>query len=308
MLTAAVTAYKEGICIPILLGNEEMIAKTAERNHLDLANIEIVNLRHDREADRRCKYAAILAEKRQRQGVTYAEAYEKMFDRSYFGMMMVECGDADAFITGTYTNYNEAIQIAKDVIGIRPEYKHFGAMHIVSTKKGTFYLADTLVNRKPDDETLVDIARLSVHTVNFFAQDPVMAMISYSNFGSDNQGSPAQVHSAVQKLHTQYPEIMVDGEMQLNFAMDKRLRDNTFPFSKLNGKDVNTLIFPNLSAANSAYKLLLEMGVNESVGPIQMGLNKPIHFTDIESSPRDVVNLTTVAVIDAIVDEKLHNK
>ena len=223
-------------------------------------------------------------------------------------MRVQRCGDADAFITGTYTNYNEAIQIAKDVIGIRPENKHFGAMHIVSTKKGTFYLADTLVNRKPDDETLVDIARLSVHTVNFFAQDPVMAMISYSNFGSDNQGSPAQVHSAVQKLHTQYPEIMVDGEMQLNFAMDKRLRDNTFPFSKLNGKDVNTLIFPNLSAANSAYKLLLEMGVNESVGPIQMGLNKPIHFTDIESSPRDIVNLTTVAVIDAIVDEKLHNK
>ena len=308
MLTAAVTAYKEGICTPILLGNEEMIAKTAERNHLDLAGIEIVNLRHDREADRRCKYAGILAEKRQRQGVTFAEAYEKMFDRSYFGMMMVECGDADAFITGTYTNYNEAIQIAKDVIGIRPEYKHFGAMHIVSTKKGTFYLADTLVNRKPDDETLVDIARLSVHTVNFFAQDPVMAMISYSNFGSDNQGSPAQVHSAVQKLHAQYPDIVVDGEMQLNFAMDKRLRDSTFPFSKLNGKDVNTLIFPNLSAANSAYKLLLEMGVNESVGPIQMGLNKPIHFTDIESSPRDIVNLTTVAVIDAIVDEKLHNK
>ena len=308
MLTAAVTAYKEGICTPILLGNEEMIAKTAERNNLDLAGIEIVNLRHDREADRRCKYAGILSEKRQRQGVTFAEAYEKMFDRSYFGMMMVECGDADAFITGTYTNYSEAIQIAKDVIGIRPEYKHFGAMHIVSTKKGTFYLADTLVNRKPDDETLVDIARLSVHTVNFFAQDPVMAMISYSNFGSDNQGSPAQVHSAVQKLHTQYPDIVVDGEMQLNFAMDKRLRDSTFPFSKLNGKDVNTLIFPNLSAANSAYKLLLEMGVNESVGPIQMGLNKPIHFTDIESSPRDIVNLTTVAVIDAIVEEKLHQK
>ncbi|MEG1999319.1 MAG: phosphate acyltransferase, partial [Bacteroidales bacterium] len=255
------------------------------------------------------KYAETLTKKRQREGITYAEAYEKMFDRNYFGMMMVENGDADAFITGTYTNYTDAIEIAKDVIGIRPEYKHFGAMHIVSTKKGTFFLADTLINNHPDDDTLVDIARLSVHTVKFFANNPVMAMISYSNFGANKDGSPSKVHSAINKLHTNYPEIIIDGEMQLNFALNKELRDKTFPFNKLIGQDVNTLIFPNLNSANIAYKLILDMGVNDSVGPIQMGLNKPIHFTDIESSSRDILNLTTVAVIDAIVmDEIRKNK
>ncbi|MEG2163404.1 MAG: NADP-dependent malic enzyme [Bacteroidales bacterium] len=309
MLTAAVTAYKEGICIPILLGNNEMIAKTATQNNLNIDGIDIVNLRHDDEYEKRCKYAETLTKKRQREGITYAEAYEKMFDRNYFGMMMVENGDADAFITGTYTNYTDAIEIAKDVIGIRPEYKHFGAMHIVSTKKGTFFLADTLINNHPDDDTLVDIARLSVHTVKFFANNPVMAMISYSNFGANKDGSPSKVHSAINKLHTNYPEIIIDGEMQLNFALNKELRDKTFPFNKLIGQDVNTLIFPNLNSANIAYKLILDMGVNDSVGPIQMGLNKPIHFTDIESSSRDILNLTTVAVIDAIVmDEIRKNK
>lgn len=305
MLSAAVTAYKEGICKPILLGNNEMIAKTAARNNLDLTGIEIVNLRHDDEYERRCRYAEILAKKRERGGVTVDEAYEKMFDRTYFGMMMVETGEADAFITGTYTNYTEAVEIAKNVIGIRPEYKHFGSMHIVSTKKGTFFLADTLINPHPDEDTLVDIARLSVHTVKFFANVPVMAMLSYSNFGAEKSGSAAKVHRAIDKLHANYPEIMIDGEMQLNFAMDKNLRDKTFPFNKLAGMDVNTLIFPNLSSANLAYKLFLEMGVNDSVGPIQMGLNKPIHFTDIESSPRDILNLTTVAVVDAIVMEQI---
>ena len=228
-----------------------------------------------------------------------------MFDRNYFGMMMVEVGDADAFITGTYTKYTETIQIAKDVIGIREGHKHFGAMHIMNTKKGTYFLADTLINRHPDSETLVDIARLARHAVKFFAHEPVMAMVSYSNFGADNTGSPVQVHEAVREMQENYPELAIDGEMQINFALNTTLRDKTFPFNKLAEKEVNTLIFPNLSSANSAYKMLLEMGLAESIGPIQMGLNKPIHFTDIESSSRDIVNLTTVAVLDAIVQEEI---
>ena len=305
MLSAAVTAYQEGICFPILLGNTDYIHSVAEQNGLNLDGLEIVNLRSGEETERREKYAKILAQKRQREGITLDEAREKMFDRNYFGMMMVEVGDADAFITGTYTKYTETIQIAKDVIGIREGHKHFGAMHIMNTKKGTYFLADTLINRHPDSETLVDIARLARHAVKFFAHEPIMAMVSYSNFGADNTGSPVQVHEAVREMQENYPELAIDGEMQINFALNTTLRDKTFPFNKLAGKDVNTLIFPNLSSANSAYKMLLEMGLAESIGPIQMGLNKPIHFTDIESSSRDIVNLTTVAVLDAIVQEEI---
>lgn len=228
-----------------------------------------------------------------------------MVDRNAFGMMMVATGDADAFVTGVYSRYSEVTKMAEQIIGIRPTYKHFGAMNIVTCKKGTFFMADTLINRHPSTEVLVDVARLTQDAVKFFAHEPVMAMLSYSNFGSDKQGSPRKVHEAIEILHTQHPDMMIDGEMQVNFAFDKKLRDVTYPFNKLKGKDVNTLIFPNLSSANSAYKLVLDMGVGESIGPIQMGLNKPIHFTDLASSTRDIVNLTTVAVVDAIVQEQI---
>ena len=308
MLKAAVEAKNEGICIPILLGNEERLAKIAAEESISLEGIEIVNMRHDRETERRHRYARILSEKRAREGVTYAEACEKMVDRNAFGMMMVETGDADAFVTGVYSRYSEVTKLAEQIIGIRPSYKHFGAMNIVTSKKGTFFIADTLINRHPSTEVLIDIARLTHDAVKFSAHEPAMAMLSYSNFGSDKQGSPLKVHEAIDYLHTKYPEMVIDGEMQVNFALDKKLRDDMYPFNKLNGKDVNTLVFPNLSSANSAYKLLLEMGVAETIGPIQMGLNKPIHFTDVESSTRDIVNLTTVAVVDAIVQEQIEKR
>ncbi|MDR1171305.1 MAG: NADP-dependent malic enzyme, partial [Bacteroidales bacterium] len=271
--------------------------------HLDISEIEIVNLRHDREEERRDRYARILAEKRSREGSTYDEARDKMFERNYFGMMMVETGDADAFITGVYTKYSNTIKVAKEVIGIREGYGNFGAMHILTGKKGTFFLADTLINRHPSTEVLIDVARLAAEAVRFFANDPVIAMLSYSNFGADAEGSPASVHEVVRAMQEQYPDLPIDGEMQVNFALDRNLRDRKYPFNRLSGKDVNTLIFPNLSSANTAQKLLQEMGVGETIGPLQMGLNKPIHFTDIESSVRDIVNITTVAVIDAIVQE-----
>lgn len=308
MLKAAEMAYAEGICYPILLGNEEKIGNIAKENDVDLTGIEIVNLRHDREEERRSTYARKLAEKRSRQGITYDEAYEKMYERNYFGMMMVETGDADALITGVYTKYADTIQAAKDVIGIREGLNHIAAMHIINTKKGNFFLADTLFNRHPSTETLIDIAKLTHDTVKFFAHDPVIAMLSYSNFGSDKEGSPASVHKVVNTLHEKYPNMVVDGEMQVNFALNKKLRDEKFPFSKLYGKDVNTLVFPNLSSANTAYKLLLEMGVSESIGPIQMGLNRPIHILDVESSVRDIVNMTAIAVLDALVEQQIKDK
>ncbi|WP_072529563.1 NADP-dependent malic enzyme [Bacteroides ilei] len=308
MLKAAVEAKAEGICNPILLGNEERIAKLAKELDLNLEGIEIVNLRHDREAERRERYARILSEKRAREGANFQEANDKMFERNYFGMMMVETGDADAFVTGLYTKYSNTIKVAKEVIGIQPEYNHFGTMHILNSKKGTYFIADTLINRHPDTDTLIDIAKLTMKAVRFFNQEPVMAMLSYSNFGSDTEGSPAKVHEAINYMHREYPDLAIDGEMQVKFALNNELRDEKYPFTRLKGKEVNTLVFPNLSSANATYQLIQSMSETEVIGPIQMGLNKPIHFTDIESSVRDIVNITAIACIDAIVAKKIQNK
>ncbi|MGI6232738.1 MAG: NADP-dependent malic enzyme [Prevotella sp.] len=304
MMKAAVQARQEGICKPILLGNPDRLNRLANRLKLDLTGVEIVDMRADKEQGRRATYAKHLAEKRARQGYTFEEAYDKMYERNYFGMSMVEQGDADAFITGLYTKYSNTIKVAKEVVGIRPEYKHFAAMHILNTKKGIYYIADTLINRHPDENVLYDVARLAAHSVRFFNEEPRIAMISYSNFGTDEIGSPLKVHQAVEKLQHDYPDLIIDGEMQVNFALNRQLRDDKYPFSKLKGKDVNTLVFPNMSSANGSYKLLQALDPDvETIGPIQMGLNKPIHFTDFESSVADVVNITAVAVIDAYVEK-----
>lgn len=304
MIKSAVVCAHDGICHPILIGNPERILNIAKEHDLNLEGIEIVNHRAISEDKRREHYASILSQKRERQGITYLEAFEKMNDRNYFGMMMVETGDADSLITGVYSHYQDFAQKAIEVIGLRPDTNHFAAMHIVQTKKGTFFLADTLINRWPDTNALIDIARLTNYAVKFFNYEPIMAMLSFSNFGADNNGSPQSIADAVQYLHEKHPDIEVDGEMQVNFALKKELRDEMFPFNKIKGKDVNTLIFPNLSSANIISRLLVDLGISgETIGPIQMGLNKPLHFTDIESSVRDIVNLATVAAVDAIVYE-----
>ncbi|MBO4994407.1 MAG: NADP-dependent malic enzyme [Muribaculaceae bacterium] len=304
MLKAAVIAANEGVLIPILLGNEEMIQKRAARLGLDISGIEIVNLRHDREADRRHMFALKLAEKHQREGLTYPEALEKMFDRNYFGMMMIEEGHADAFLGGTYSAAHTTGKIAEEVVGIRPSYKHFAALHIINTKRGTFFLADTLVNKKVDSETLLDIARLARNSVEYFAHEPVMAMVSYSNFGSSAEPECRNVREVVEKMHQMYPELPIDGEMSLNYALNKDVRDTTFPFNRIKGKEVNTLIFPNLSSASTAYRMMLEMGLGNAIGPIQMGLNKPVHFVSVNSEVRDIVNIATIAGLDAAVLER----
>lgn len=307
MIKAAVQAKNEGVAFPILLGNPDRITMTAQKEHLDLSGIQIINTRSPEEFARRREFALIFTEENGRNGVTFEEARDDMYEPNHFGMMMVKTGHADAFITGVYSKYSESIALAKSIIGIRDEYKHFGALQILSTKKGVFFLADTLINRSPDADTLVNIAKLTHDAVRFFAHEPVMAMLSYSNFGADQEqvrGTSSIVSNAVAKLHSEYPNYVVDGEMQVNFALNKDLRDNKYRFNKLKGKTVNTLIFPCLSSANTTYQMLLEMGVGESIGPIQMGLKKPIHFTDVESTVRDIFNLTVAAVIDAIVQEK----
>jgi malate dehydrogenase (oxaloacetate-decarboxylating)(NADP+) len=227
-----------------------------------------------------------------------------MFERNYFGMMMVETGDADAFITGLYTKYSNTIKVVNEVIGIRPEYKHFGTMHIINSPKGTLYVGDTLVNENPDTDALVDIAKLSATAVRFFNEKPVISMISHSNFGSSQSDGAGKVRAAVEQMQKDYPDLAIDGEMQISFALNKELRDEQYPFTRLKGKDVNTLVFPNLTSARSSYKMLQMLDADvEIIGPIQMGLNKPIHFIDFGASVRDVVNIVAVAVIDAYVDK-----
>lgn len=308
MIKAAIQAKDEGIAFPILLGNPERIKELAASEKLDVTGIEIVNPRSPEEFARRQKYAEIYAAENGRNGETFEKAAYEMPEHNHFGMMMVKTGDADALISGSNSSFATNIGLAKKMIGIREDYKHFGALHILSTKKGTFFLADTLVNRDPDTETLVDIAKLTHDAVKFFAHEPVMAMLSYGNFGADKNaslGTAGSVRDAVKILHEQYPDYAVDGEMQVNVALNKELRDKKFPFNTIKGQDVNTLIFPCLSSANTTYRMLLEMGVGESIGPVQMGLKKPVHFTDSEASVHDIFNLTVAAVIDAIVQERL---
>jgi malate dehydrogenase (oxaloacetate-decarboxylating)(NADP+) len=304
MLKAAVQAKAEGICQPILLGNDEVIQKLAAQLDLNIDGIEIVNLRHPSEQERRERYAQILTQKRQREGYTFQEANDKMFERNYFGMMMVETGEADAFITGLYTKYSNTVKVVKEVIGIRPQYKHFGAMHIINSARGTLYIADTLVNENPDTETLIDIAKLASKSVKFFNESPVVAMVSHSNFGSSQSDGALKVKRATEYMQERYPDLPIDGELQIGFALDRELRDEQYPFTRLHGKDVNTLVFPNLTSARSSYKMLQMLDADvEIIGPIQMGLNKPIHFVDFGATVRDIVNIVAVAAIDAYVDK-----
>lgn len=302
VIEAAVRAKEEGICHPVLLGNDEKIRRMAKEMNLSLDGVELLNLRVPTQEmhDTRLRYAQILAKKMQRRGYTLQEAVDKMYERNYFGMMMVETGDADAFIAGMYTKYSNTIKVANEVIGIRHGFEHFASMHIINSKKGLYFISDTLINRHPNEKTLEEIALLTANAVRFFNRQPVIAMMSYSNFGTDTEGSAAAVQHVISRLHESHPDLLIDGEMQVNYALNRELRDQKYPFTRLVGQEVNTLIFPNLSSANSAYQIVKGLSDDvEVIGPIQLGLRKPIHFTDFESSVRDIVNITACAVIDA---------
>jgi len=299
VLKAAQIAIHEGIAKPIILGNPDNIQRIIKENDLDLEGADIIDVRCEKERARRNSYADILCEKRGRKGLTHKEAVEKMFDRNYFGAMMVENGDADAFISGYATRYFEALKIASKVIGIEEGMKTLVGMNIIMTKKGPLFFADTTVNSEPTPESLVDTTLSTARALKSFNVDPVMAMVSYSNFGSVRKGSPVRANKAIELLHDNHPELAVDGEMQLNFALDKNLRDETFAFNKIKGKDVNTIIFPNLSSGNIAYKLMQDLGGSENIGPILLGTAKPFHIVPMGCSVREIINMTAIAVVDA---------
>lgn len=305
ILKAAQFVSREKIAKPILLGNEEKIREIIEENHLELEGVPIIDLQKDVSNEKREQFANILFEKRQRKGMTYDEALEKMYNRDYFGAMMVETGEADAFISGFTRRYADTIIPTLQVIGVKEEFNHIAGMYIMLSKKGALFLADTTVNMNPNAQVLVDTTKLTAAEVRRFNIEPKIALLSYTNFGAlKGQGSPGTVKEAVRILHEKCPELIVDGEMQANYALNGKLRFKRYPFNKLGDADANTLIFPNLSSGNITYKVLQSVGVAESIGPILMGMKKPIHILQRDSSVREIINMVAIAVIDAQSIEK----
>ena len=298
-LKAATIVKDEGIAIPILLGKVKRIEEIAKEFSLDISDLTIIDPRSSKETVRKNKYAQLLFEKRKRRGVTLMEARDMVRSRNYFGSAMVEVGDADALISGLTRNYRNTIRPALQVIGTDDDVSKIAGMYILMTKQGPFFLADTTVNVNPSVQDIVDITVLSAKIIQRFKINPRIALLSFSNFGSSDEEDAVKMREAAKILHEQHPEIVVDGEIQGNFALNKELRDEIFPFSDLARKNTNTLIFPNLSSGNIAYKLLQEMAGFETIGPILMGMKKPVHILQLGSSVREIVNMVTIAVADA---------
>ncbi|PCI99873.1 MAG: NADP-dependent malic enzyme [Flavobacteriales bacterium] len=297
-LKAAQIVNEEGIAKPILLGKKKKILDLVEEYHLDLGDIPIIDPRSSSENDRKQKFAELLFEKRKRRGITLVEARDLMRSRNYFGSAMVEVGEADALISGLTRNYGSTIKPALQVIGTDDDVTTIAGMYILFTKNGPFFFADTTVNVNPSAEDIVAITTLVAKIVERFKITPRIALLSYSNFGSAEGEDPLKMREATRMLHEQHPNIIVDGEIQANFALNKELRTEIFPFSELARRNTNTLIFPNLSAGNIAYKLMQEMGGIESIGPILLGMKKPVHILQLGSSVREIVNMVTIAVAD----------
>lgn len=299
ILKAAQVAKDEGIAKPILLGNKEKILALIEENGLDMGDMPIIDTWLPEEEEKRNEFGDLLWKKRQRRGMTQYDARKLMRDRNYFGAAMVELGLADAMISGLTRKYGAPIKPALDVIGVQDGVSRVAGLYIMVTKKGPYFFADTTMNVDPTAQQLADIAVLTASTVKQFNITPKMAMLSYSNFGSAEGAIPSKVQEAVKILHTNYPGLIVDGDIQANFATNNDLLKEQFPFSSLVDKDVNTFIFPNLAAGNIAYKLLQELGGAEAIGPVLMGLKKPVHVLQLGSSVREIVNMITIAVVDA---------
>ena len=297
ILKAAQIVKEEGLAIPILLGDIEKIHALIEEHQLELSDVQMFDPRVEDKMV--AEYAALFFEKRKRRGVTEYEAKKAMRDRNHFGAMMLDQGDADALISGLTKNYPLTIRPALQIIGTEADTSKVAGMYLMLTKQGPIFLADTTVNIDPNVEELVEITKLVAKSVNKFNISPRIAMLSYSNFGNSETPNPMKVRKAVEILHQQHPDLIVDGEMQANFALNPDLLKDNFPFSTLNGAPANTLIFPNLDAGNAAYKILQEIGGAEAVGPILIGMKKPVHILQLGSSVREIVNMVTIAVVDA---------
>ncbi len=304
ILKAASIIYDDGIAYPILLGNEEKIRKIAVANKIDLEDIPIIDPRSDAMELKRENYGKLFFEKRQRKGFNQYESLKIMRDRIHFGCMMIDTGDADAMITGLTRNYADAIRPALQIIGTEENVSKIAGMYLLLTKKGPLFLADTTVNFNPTVEELADITELVAKEVRNFNLTPKIAMLSYSNFGSSDSPEAKLVADAVKLVKQRNPSLIVDGEMQASIAFNHEILKDNYPFSSLVDQDVNVLIFPNLTAGNIAYNLLKEIGGADAIGPILLGLKKPVHVLQLGSSERSIVNMALIAVVDAQMKSK----
>ena len=305
ILKAAQIAFDEGIAYPILLGEEKKIRAIAQQNQIDIESLPVLDPRHESTEEKRTQYSETFLAKRGRKGYNAYEAKKVMRDRNHFGCMMVECGDADAMISGLTKNYPDTIRPALHCIGTEPGVTKIAGMYLMLAKKGPLFLADTTVNFNPTAEELAEITLLTAKEVRNFNIIPRIAMLSYSNFGSSNSPEAQLVAKARAIVKSKMPSLLVDGEMQASVAFNKELMKENYPFSELVDKDVNTLIFPNLAAGNIAYNLMKELETADAVGPILLGLNKPVHILQLGSSVRSIVNMALIAVVDAQIKSKL---
>jgi malate dehydrogenase (oxaloacetate-decarboxylating)(NADP+) len=307
VLKAAQIVFDEGIGFPILLGNEDKIKKIAEENAVDLESLPIFDPRSDVTEEKRNQYGELFLGKMGRKGFNAYEAKKIMKDRNHYGCMMVECGDADAMISGLTKNYPDTIRPAIEIIGMEEGVSKIAGMYMMLTKRGPIFLADTTVNFNPTAEELAEITLLAAKEIRQFNITPRVAMLSYSNFGSSNSPEAKLVAKARKIIKEKTPALIVDGEMQASLAFNKELMQENYPFSELADQDVNTLIFPNLSAGNIAYNLMKELGTADAVGPILLGLKKPVHILQLGSSIRSIVNMAAIAVVDAQLKSKTNN-
>ncbi len=303
VLKAAQIAYDEGIAFPILLGRRDAIEKLKEEIEFD-ADVPIIDPKSDEEETRKNKYAKVYWQQRKRKGVTLYSAEKIMRERNYFAAMMVNEGDADAMISGYSRSYPSVVKPMLELIGMAPGSTRVATTNVMMTQRGPMFLSDTSININPSASDLTKIAQMTAGVVKMFGMEPVMAMISYSNFGSSKNQTATKVGEAVAYLHKRHPNLLVDGELQTDFALNSEMLQDIFPFSKLAGKKVNTLIFPNLESANITYKLLKELNKADSIGPIMMGMRKPVHILQLDASVDEIVNMTAIAVIDAQQKEK----
>jgi malate dehydrogenase (oxaloacetate-decarboxylating)(NADP+) len=299
ILKAAHTSLEEGVALPILLGRRKVIEALIAEYSLDFSDVEIIDPKSDEEEARRTKYGDAFFEKRMRKGVTEYEAVSLMRERNHFGAMMVELGDADAMISGMTRNYRDVVRPAIQTVGLQKDVNTIAGMYILITKRGPIFLADTTINMEPTAEEIAEITNNVAKMIRKFKVTPRIALLSYSNFGSAPGKDSSKMAKAVEILHDKYPSLCVDGEVQANFALRNDMMLDKFSFSQLANKDVNTLIFPNLSAGNISYKLLQEMLDGDAIGPVLIGLKKSIHVLQLGSSVREVINMVKVAVVDA---------
>ena len=299
ILKAAQVVYNDGIATPILLGNEHKIREICEEHQINLNGLTIIDPRSEEEEARINHFGEMLYEKRKRRGLTLYEARQLMRSRNYFGAMLVHTGEGDALISGLTRKYPDTVRPALQVIGIRDDVKRVAGLYIIVTKNGPVFFSDTTVNFDPTTEELVDITILTAEAVSNLNITPKVALLSYSNFGSSEGPDAIKMREVARILHQKMPNLIVDGEVQANFALNNQMLQEQFPFSHLVNNKVNTLIFPNLAAGNISYKLMQELGGSEAIGPLLLGMKKPVHVLQLGSSVREIVNMVTLAVVDA---------